>query len=253
MCGRFVVARASADLIADYGVDLAGDDLPEPSWNIAPTTRIPVLIDTAPRASGTDDSDAAADGDAASPGTVARRLEGARWGLVPTWAKDISVGVRSFNARSETAASKPTFRTAVAKRRAIVPTTGYYEWHTGPDGAKQPHFIHVESGDLLMAGLYEWWRDPAAPDAPWLLSASILTREAVGELATIHHRMPVFVDRDRMDEWLDPEVKGDDGLVSSFAEHGAEVASHLAHHPVDRAVGNVRNNGPELIEPIELG
>lgn len=233
------MARASAELIADYEVEIAGDDLPEPSWNIAPTTRIPVLIDAAPRASD----------DEAATAPPARRLEGARWGLVPPWARDVSVGVRAFNARSETAASKPTFRAAVARRRAVVPTSGYYEWHTGPEG-KQPYFLHLDTGDLLMAGLYEWWRDPAIPDAPWLLSATILTREATGDLAGIHHRMPVFLDRDRLDEWLDPAVKGDDGLVTAFAQHGAEVAERVAFHAVDRTVGNVRNNGPELVEPV---
>ena len=250
MCGRFVVARASAELIADYGVDLPGDDLPEPRWNIAPTTRIPVLIDTVPRASAAGDADASAPGESA-PQAARRRLEGAHWGLVPRWAKDASVGVRAFNARSETAATKPTFRAAVAARRAVVPTSGYYEWHKLPDGTKQPHFLHLPEGDLLMAGLYEWWQDPADPQAPWLLSATILTRAATPELAVIHDRMPVFLDRERLDEWLDPGTKGDDGLVAAFAEHGGEVARRVVHRPVDRRVGNVRNEGPELIDPLD--
>lgn len=234
------MARASAELIADYAVDVAGDDLPQPSWNIAPTTRIPVILDAAPRASD----------DTATTAEPTRRLEGARWGLVPPWAKDVSVGVRAFNARSETAASKPTFRAAVASRRAVVPASGYYEWHTGPDG-KQPYYIHLGEGDLLMAGLYEWWRDPNVPDASWLLSATILTQDATGDLAEIHPRMPVFLDRDRLDAWIDPAVRGDDGLVRDFAQHGVEVAARVQHHAVDRAVGNVRNNGPELIEQVE--
>lgn len=238
MCGRFVVARASADLIADYDVDEAGDDLPGPSWNIAPTTRIPILVDAVPR-------------DAPEGSDAVRRLEGAKWGLVPTWAKDVSVGVRAFNARSETAASKPTFRAAVKARRAVVPATGYYEWRTGPDTQKQPFFIHPASGDLLMAALYEWWRDPADAESPWLLSATILTRAASGELAGIHDRMPVFLARERIDEWLDPSTTGDDGLVHAVAERGADVAESLVADAVDRRVGNVRENDPGLIDPLD--
>lgn len=232
------MARASGELIADYGIDDAADDLPAPSWNIAPTARIPVIVDAVPRDAGDD----------AEP---RRRLEGARWGLVPTWANDVSVGVRAFNARSETAASKPTFRAAVRSRRAAIPSTGYYEWKTAPDRRKQPYFIHPPSGDLLLAGLYEWWRDPADPDSPWLLSATILTRQAEGHLAGIHDRMPVFLSRDRLDEWLDPATTGDDGLVRAVAEHGADVAATLVPDAVDPRVGNVRENGPELIEPVD--
>lgn len=255
MCGRFVVARASSELIADYGVTDPGDDLPEPSWNIAPTTRIPVLIDSPPRASGSARADGDIDehddanGDRQPAMGRIRRLEGAKWGLVPAWAKDESVGVRSFNARSETAASKPTFRTAVAKRRAVVPATGYYEWRKAPDGTKQPFFIHRSEGDLLLAGLYEWWRAPGDAAAPWLLSATILTRAATGELATIHDRMPVFLERDRLDEWLDPATTGDDGLVHSIAEQGGRIAHALEFYAVDRRVGNVRNDDPSLMAP----
>lgn len=246
MCGRFVVARASAELIAQYGVDLAGENLPEPSWNIPPTTQIPVLIDSVQGQQPDADAEAHARDDDART----RRLESARWGLVPRWAKDLSVGVRAFNARSETAASKPTFRAAVARRRAAIPATGYYEWHTRPDGTKQPHFIHRTDGDLVMAGLYEWWRDPSTPEGEWVLSTSILTREATGELASIHHRMPVFLDHERLDEWLDPRLEGNDALVRAFAEHGADVAELTTHYPVDPRVGNVRVNGPELIAPV---
>ncbi|GGA74858.1 DUF159 family protein [Pseudoclavibacter endophyticus] len=246
------MARASADLIADYGIDEAGEDLPPPSWNIAPTTSIPIIVDSAGRASTSADEGAA--GEAGTPAARVRRLAAAKWGLVPPWANDASVGIRAFNARSETAAAKPTFRTAVARRRAVVPASGYYEWHTGPDKVKQPHFIFRRDGDLLMAALYEWWRDPAATadsaEAPWLLSASILTREATGELANVHHRMPVFLDRERMDEWLDPAVTGDNGLVAAIAEHGAEVAARTTLYPVDRAVGDVRSNGPHLLAPL---
>lgn len=247
MCGRFVVARAAGALIAEFEVETAGEELPEPSYNIAPTSMIPIILDALPRDAG--------------PGAApVRRLEAAKWGLVPGWAKDPSVGVRAFNARSETAAAKPTFRTAVKQRRALIPASGYYEWKTLGDGAKIPHYLHpAEGGTLPMAGLYEWWRDPAGgEDAPWLLSASILTRASTGALAEIHDRMPVFLDADGAEggapgwrEWIDPQEPGTPDLLAAIAEHGAEVAERLEIRRVGRAVGNVRNQGPELIEPAE--
>ncbi|KAB1656311.1 SOS response-associated peptidase [Pseudoclavibacter chungangensis] len=239
MCGRFVVARASSELVAELDIDEVGDDLPDPSWNIPPTSRIAIVADTLPR--GNDAPDA----------QITRRLEAASWGLVPIWAKDPSVGVRAFNARSETAADKPTFRAAVAKRRAIVPASGYYEWRKHPDGSKQPFYIHPSDGPLLFAGLYEWWRPPGAgPDEPWSLSATILTRPSAGPLATIHDRMPVFVDPDEVTSWLDPRVRGDGHLVADIADRGAIVAERLEHVAVDPRVGNVRVDDPTLIEPI---
>lgn len=226
--------------MAEFDVELEGEELPEPSYNIAPTTMIPIILDAVPRG--------------AEPGAApVRRIESAKWGLVPAWAKDPSVGVRAFNARSETAAAKPTFRAAVKQRRALIPATGYYEWKTLADGTKIPHFIHpAGGGSLPMAGLYEWWRDPAGGEAaPWLLSATILTRPASGALAEIHDRMPVFLAEDGWREWLDPAEPGSPELVAATAERGAEVAEGLEARRVGKGVGNVRNQGPELIEPAE--
>ncbi len=240
MCGRFVVAGAASDLVTLFDVDLVGDDLPASSWNIAPTSRVAVVIDTIPKGADADSE-------------PVRRLEAARWGLVPPWAKDVSVGVTAFNARIETAASKPMFSASVKKRRTVIPATGYYEWST-VDGVKTPHFIHLPDEQLLLfAGLYEWWRNPeAADDDPqkWLLSTTILTRKATGELATIHDRMPVFLDPAFIDEWLDPSTEGGEELLEEVAAVGDEVATTVENYEVDRAVGNVRNNSPELIAPV---
>ena len=240
MCGRFVVAGAAGDLVSLFDVDLPAEDLPGPSWNIAPTDRVPIVLDSIPK------------GDDAGDVPV-RRLEGARWGLVPGWAKDVSVGVTAFNARIETAAEKSHFKNAVKKRRAVVPADGYYEWRT-VDGIKTPHFIHLPAGELFVfAGLYEWWRNPAAADdSPdkWLLSTSILTRGSTGELAGIHDRMPVFLEESLVDEWLDPHTEGSQELLDEVAAGGAEVAERAEFYEVDRAVGNVRNNSPQLIEPL---
>ncbi len=240
MCGRFVVAGATGDLVALFDVDLPADDLPAPSWNIAPTDRVSIVLDAVPK--GPDAGD-----------VPVRRLEAARWGLVPSWAKDPSAGPPAINARIETVTEKRQFSAAVQKRRAIVPATGYYEWRT-VDGVKSPYFIHLPEGEIFaFAGLYEWWRNPAAAaDAPdrWLLSTTILTQDATGELAQIHDRMPVFLSADLADDWLDPHETAADELLAAVSLAGVEIADNAAFHRVGPAVGNVRNNGPELIEEI---
>lgn len=225
------MARASGELAAEFEATVVAEDPAPVSYNIAPTTRIPVVIDTT------------------KDGETTRRLEAAKWGLVPRWAKDESVAVRAFNARSETAAVKPTFREAVRKRRAIIPADGYYEWQKLADGTKQPHYIHPTDGSLLLfAGLYEWWR---RADNSWLLSATVLTRPATaGKMAELHDRIPVFVDRGEVDAWLSPETVGDADFIATYAERGAAISPHLEVYPVDRRVGNVRINEPSLTARI---
>jgi putative SOS response-associated peptidase YedK len=235
VCGRFVVARLFPELIDELRVDLVSDDLPGPSFNVAPTDLSPVVVDSAKT----------------DPPT--RRLEPARWGLVPGWAKDPSIGAKAINARSETIEEKPMFAEAVARRRAVVPVSGYYEWRTDENG-KTPFFIHPPvDAPLLLAGLYEWWRDPSkAPDDParWLLTFTILTRDASGALAGIHDRMPVFLDADHADAWLDTDVDYPRDILDAALEDAPRVADELAFHPVSPAVGNVRNDSPELIAPV---
>jgi putative SOS response-associated peptidase YedK len=238
MCGRFVVAGAASDLVELFDVDLAGDDLPAPSWNVAPTDRVSIVLDTIPK------------GDEDIP---VRRLEAARWGLIPGWAKDPKVGVTAFNARVETLSEKAHFKNAIRKRRAIIPASGYYEWHTVGD-TKTPHFIHLPGGELFtFAGLYEWWRNPGAADddpARWLLSTTIITRAATGELAAIHDRMPLFLEPELIEEWLDPHSEDPADVVQAAFAAAEEVATRTQFHAVGRAVGNVRNNSPELIDPL---
>jgi putative SOS response-associated peptidase YedK len=227
MCGRYVVATPFQQMAIDFGaladLGFAADYVPD--FNIAPTKPVPVLWQR-PQ----DDGE--------------RRLSLARWGLIPAWAKDPSVGVRAFNARIETAAEKPTFRSAFAKRRCVLPADGYYEWKK--DGsAKQPMFIRAEDGaQLAFAGLYERWTD--AEDRE-LWSVSILTGPAVGPLAEIHDRMPLTVSRALLDPWLDEGLRDAD-RVRSLLEVGQAPA--WTARPVGPGVGNVRNNGPELIEEI---
>ncbi len=236
MCGRFVVASAGSDLVGVLRVDVEGDDLPEPSYNVAPTSQVAIVLDSLKEELPT------------------RRLESARWGLVPGWAKDPKIGARAFNARSEELEDKPMFRTALEKRRAVVPTSGYYEWKT-EDGAKTPHYIHpVDGSPLLMAGLYEWWRDKSkADDDPdrWLLSFTILTRDSIGRLGSIHDRMPLFLDADHADAWLDPTTDNVRDVLDAAIDAAPALADTLDDHVVSKAVGNVRNNSPELIEPVD--
>ncbi|QUY61015.1 SOS response-associated peptidase [Gulosibacter molinativorax] len=221
------MARASADLAVELDIEQVPEEPIPESYNVAPTNRIPLVVE--------------------SKGI--RRLELARWGLVPRWAKDISVGVRAINARSETAASKPTFRDAVVKRRGVIPVDGYYEWRKRADGTKQPYFIYPEDRSLMLfAGLYEWWR---TPEDEWLLSATILTRDSAGdEMKNLHDRMPVFMTKQDVPTWLAEDTPGDQQLVSDFADRAATVARSLTMHPVDRRVGNVRESGQDLVSPV---
>lgn len=235
MCGRFVVASAGSDLVGVLRVDVEGDDLPEPSYNVAPTSRVAIVLDSAKT----------------EPPT--RRLEAARWGLVPSWAKDTKIGARAFNARAEELEDKPMFRGALEKRRAVVPTSGYYEWKN-VDGVKIPHYIHPADGEpLFLAGLYEWWRDKTKGDDDpdrWLLSFTILTRDAIGRLGSIHDRMPLFLDPDHADAWLDPTTDNVRDVLDAAIDAAPALAETLHDHEVSTAVGNVRNDAPELIEPV---
>lgn len=235
MCGRFVVAASGPELVGILRVDLVGDDLPAPSFNVAPTDRVAIVLDSAKT----------------EPPT--RRLEAARWGLVPAWAKDPSIGVRAINARSEEVEDKPMFRQALLTRRAVVPASGYYEWHT-EGGVKTPHYIHPADGaPLLFAGLYEWWKDPSkADDDPsrWMLSFTIMTRAATGSLGSIHDRMPLFIDADHADVWLDPTTDNVGDLLDAAVDAAPDIVDALSMRKVGREVGNVRNNGPELIAPL---
>jgi len=239
MCGRFVVTSPTIELVTLFDVQFVGENLPGPSWNIAPTQSVAVIVDSV-------------SGELPDKAPV-RRLEAARWGLVPSWAKDVSIGSKAFNARIETAAEKPMFRSAVASHRAIVPASGYFEWRT-TDGVKIPQYIFSADGQpLAFAGLFSWWRGPtdsSPASSEWMLSTTILTRASTGAMTSIHDRMPVFLDHSLVDDWLDPVQRGTPGLLDAAANSAVVVATGLRHHEVDRAVGAVRNDSPGLIEPV---
>ncbi|WP_062203308.1 SOS response-associated peptidase [Demequina salsinemoris] len=229
MCGRYANFLTERDLIDAFEVAVVSDEarLLPPSWNIAPTQKVPIVVPSR------------------EPAPVGeRQLEVARWGLVPSWAKDPAVGSRMFNARSETMAEKPSFRAAFAKRRCIVPASGYYEWQTTSAG-KTPCFIHTrDDAPLAFAGLYEFWRDKeAGDDAPWMASCSIVTVASRDEMRDIHDRQPAMLAPESAATWLDR-----DAPASSLHDAIAAPAPELAWHEVGRAVGNVRNNDATLID-----
>ncbi len=239
MCGRYAASRSPDDLVEEFDIVGPPEQLLAPSWNVAPTDAVYAVVQRPPRRSGEEPS-----------APAERRLRVARWGLVPSWAKDATTGARLINARVETAADKPAFRRAFAQRRALLPADGYFEWYGEVKGKKQPFFITpADGGVLAMAGLYELWRDPAAPDDvdPWLWTVTVLTTTATDELGRIHDRMPMLVERERYDEWLDPATTDTDRVRSLLVPAAPGL---LTAFPVGAAVGNVRNNGPELVVPL---
>jgi putative SOS response-associated peptidase YedK len=249
MCGRFASARKRQELLEEFGVqrDRVEEDL-RPDYNVAPTKPIYAVLARKPK----DDAEPADGG--ADGGEALRELRVLRWGLVPSWAKDISIGSRLINARSETVAVKPAFRRAFARHRCLLPADGYYEWEKTGDPAKpqkQPYFIHrKDRGVLAFAGLYELWRDKSVPDddpRAWLWSATIITTRAEDEIGQIHDRMPMVIEPARWADWLDPASSSGDALHGLLAP---AAASHLTSYPVSTEVNSVRHNGPGLIEPL---
>lgn len=231
MCGRYATTLTSAALNQEFEIDLANSfvDL-EPNYNQAPTDPAPIVVQRR------------ADGDIPEH----RELIRARWGLIPSWAKDPAIGNRMINARAETVAEKPSFRKAFATRRALVPADGYFEWYVKDDSSKQPFFITPKDRSVMaMAGLYEFWKDPAASD--WVVSFTILTTTAEDTLGHLHDRMPLIVEREGYAQWLDPAQHPVGELMDLLIP---AAPGRLDAFPVSTAVGNVRNNGPELIEPL---
>jgi putative SOS response-associated peptidase YedK len=169
--------------------------------------------------------------------------------LVPSWAKDSRIGARLINARSETLAQRPAFRSLVSTRRALLPVSGFYEWRRPEPGSparKQPFYFHHADGEpLVFAGLWDLWLD--AEGQP-LRSCTIITTAANKTMASVHHRMPVILPRDAWDEWLDPEPMPPTLLAELLAPAADDL---LTINPVSRAVNSSRNDGPELIEPVD--
>lgn len=166
-----------------------------------------------------------------------------RWGLVPSWAKDASIGARMINARLETAADKPAFRTALRRRRCIIPADGFYEWKRSGN-AKTPMFIHrTDDRPMGFAGLWESWTDP---DGSPLLTATVLTTSPNALMAPIHDRMPVILDEARWRDWLEPGDRSIEQLLPLLSPFPPEL---MRAYPVSTRVNSPRNDDPSLLDP----
>lgn len=223
MCGRFAFYSPHEAVVRLFGVAAAPEI--EPRWNIAPTQFIATVRE------------------AGGPREVAMLY----WGLVPSWAKEKSIGARMINARSETLGEKPSFRNAFRRRRCLVLADGYYEWQRS-GAVKQPYLIAFDDGQPFgMAGLWERWRDPATGEP--LESCCIVTTSPAPTVAHVHDRMPVIVPPDAYAEWLDPKNEATERLARLFEPCGRP---DLRARPVSRRVNDARNQGPSLIEEVRM-
>lgn len=229
MCGRFALSAMLTDIAEEFSTSALPDRTLPVDWNIKPTQDIYIIKNEA--------------------------IKIASWGLIAPWSKNLSDALRSqsqaINARSESVHEKPTFRNAFRQRRCLVPASGYYEWATelGRYKTKQPVFISRDDEKLLaFAGIFDRW---ISPEGEIRDSVSIITRDAIGDLAKVHNRMPLFLPRDRWDAWMNPELT-DVEEVRALMEI-PKPDDHLRYWPVSTMVNSIRNNGAELIAPIELG
>ncbi|WP_019814161.1 SOS response-associated peptidase [Saccharomonospora saliphila] len=244
MCGRYAATKDPATLMREFDA-LDGTDgaARGPDYNVAPTKTVVTVVERHPKD---------AEGAPLAGEAPVRSLRTMRWGLVPFWAKDPSVGARMINTRAETAQEKPAFRKALTRRRCLVPADGWFEWKAaGADGdrarPKEPFYMTSPDGSsLAFAGLWETWRDPKAEaDALPLITCSIITTDAVGALTDVHHRMPLALPADRWAGWLDPDRTD---VTDLLRPPERDWVNGLELRPVSTRVNNVRNNGPELLE-----
>ncbi len=248
MCGRFALSKLHAQLLEEFAIadsqstpGSATLPLLPADWNITPTRTIYLIRNNSENQ---------------------RELATASWGMIAGWSKDRESALRSqsqaINARSESVSEKPTFRSAFRNRRCLIPADGYYEWATelGPYAPKQPFYICSDEWEqkkrsLAFAGIWDRW---VSPTGEIVDSASIITRPAVGFLATVHSRMPTFLPVDRWDHWLDRGTQDPDEISAMMVfDEKSPPDRGLLVTPVSSKVNSIRNNGPELIAPIELG
>lgn len=221
MCGRFTLTQ-SAIALAEYF------QLPEvPDWttqyNIAPTQMVATVVQ--------------------HPTSHQRQFQQLRWGLIPSWAKDLSIGAKLINARAETVAEKPSFRSAFKQRRCLVIADGFYEWQKQA-GTKQAFYFRLQDGQpFAFAGLWEKWH---SPDQAEIISCTILTTVANELLQPIHERMPVILEPKNYDLWLDPEVQTPQPLQFLLAPYSAAA---MTSYPVSKLVNSPKNNSPECLIP----
>ena len=240
MCGRYASTKDPALLAAEFdAVDATEGDAPGPDFNIAPTKSVLAVVERHPR-----DADGEPD-----ESVTERSLRVMRWGLVPHWAKDLSGAAKMINARSESVLTKPSYRDSAAKRRCIIPADGWYEWQPG-EGRKQPYFINPNDGSsLAMAGIWSvWWQPDEERGRKAVITCAVLTTDAIGEMTSVHHRMPLLLPSAHWQSWLNPDSTDPSALL----DPDPALVSALELRPVSMAVNSVKNNGPELMDPISL-
>ncbi|GGL08909.1 SOS response-associated peptidase [Nocardia jinanensis] len=240
-------ARGSASVAGEDADTRRDDRRPGVNYNVAPTTQILTVVDRHTHEHPDD--------------TPSRRIRRMRWGLIPHWTKAAEPGIPVkgrplFNARADKAATLPSFRDAVKYRRCLVPMDGWYEWLVEPDPSgpgkgkkprvvKHPYFMsHPDGSRLYMAGLWSVWKDRSLDDPEPLLSCTILTTDAIGDLTRIHDRMPLPMPPERWGAWLDPDHPAPADLLEPPSE---ELVAEIAARPVSPLVNSVKNNGPELL------
>jgi putative SOS response-associated peptidase YedK len=225
MCGRYRLSRRK-QIVEEYFDSVSGEEDWSPHYNIAPTQPVPVIRQ--------------------NPREPVRELSLVRWGLIPSWAKDSAVAAQMINARSETAATKPAFRDALKSRRCLIPADGFYEWRrTGK--AKQPYCFEVREGELFaLAGIWDRWNDASGNT---IETCSILTTVANAVTSVIHDRMPVILEPDRYDLWLDPGMRD----VSTASELLKPYDARLMRcYPVSTRINHVANDDAACSAPVEL-
>ena len=220
MCGRYTLFSNISELQTRFGFVMDGPS-PAPRYNIAPTQPVLAVVN---------------DGH--------RRGELMRWGLVPSWAKDVKIGARMINAVSETAAAKPAFRSAFRRRRCLVLADGFYEWRKEGKQRVPMYFCHKSGEPMAFAGLWESWQ---SPDGELVRSCAILTTAANELMAPVHHRMPVILSSETEPLWLDPLTESPDTLEPLLVAAPPEL---LDAREVPPTVNNVRNDGPDCIAAI---
>jgi len=220
MCGRFALTAPASQIAEIFEIDVLLDLVPR--YNIAPTTPVAAIVETG----------------------GAKQMKTFRWGLIPSWAKDRKIGARMINARGETVATKPAFRTSFQRRRTLVLADGFYEW-TRQGRNKLPHLIGMHEGEpFAMAGLWTSWRDPQTDEA--IRSCTLLTTTPNEIVAPIHNRMPVIIDRDDWDTWINP-ASSTDALQALIRPFDPARMTSRRIHPL---VNSVRNEGPTLHAPF---
>jgi putative SOS response-associated peptidase YedK len=229
MCGRFVSTTPPDQLAAYFGATRLDETVLEPSYNVAPTNEVYTVLER--------------DGE--------RRIETLRWGLVPSWAKDVKIGSRLINARAETVATKNSFRKAFARSRCIIAADSFYEWLQLPGHDKKTPMLitRVDGEPFAFAGLFEHWRDREVENAPWMSTCTIITGSPNARVNLIHDRMPVILPPSAWNEWLDRANNDTEALQTLLAPASGEL---MTFHPVSTAVNNPRSRGAGLADPIEV-